>query len=200
MKTRYTIPKVNNKWPRKALHIIPSLINEYAFNHNLVGNFWDYMIYRYKPRYNLVLITPCSNVKPYPLSPMNLKIRAILKRHRLWDPNNNRPLLDWLFLSDLLGFVPYTHTWIPPACCYDVPPDVVEKNDTLYRKVKSIVRETWRRIHVYYEKALVYLPRRYYKLMPEDYGNPSMIHIKYNLFSTRELEKIVASIIDSVIR
>ncbi len=192
MRKRYSIPKTNGRWPRKSLHLVPDLIGIRAFESSMVIWFWDYMIYRYKPLYDTVLITPCSNVKPYPLSPMNRKIIGILRRNKLWDEEKNRPLIEWLFLSDLLGFVPYTHTWIPPACCYDVPPDIVEDNEKLHKTVRNVVEKTWQRIHPYYRKAIIYLPKRYHKLLPKDYGNPTKIMVKYNLFSTREIERVLS--------
>ncbi len=191
MAKRYSIPKVNGRWPRKSLHLIPCLTGTRAFYNSMVENFWNYMIYYYKPNYNVALITPCSNVKPYPLSPMNRKIIGILKRSKLWDEDRKKPLIEWLFLSDLLGFVPFTHTWIPPACCYDVPPDIVEENSELYMKIKNVIDKTWLRIHTYFDKAIIYLPKRYHKLLPKDYGNPSKIIVKYNIFDTKILQKVL---------
>ncbi len=192
VRKRYSVPKVDGRWPRKSLHLVPSLIGASAFENSMVAWFWDYMVYRYKPLYDIVLITPCSNVKPYPLSPMNRKIIGILRRHKLWDEERRRPLIEWLFLSDLLGFVPYTHTWIPPACCYDVPPDIVENNTKLYKIVKNVIDKTWLRIHTYYDKAIIYLPKRYHKLLPKDHGNPTKIIVKYDLFSTGNLREALS--------
>ena len=189
MGKRYTINKDNGRWRRRVLHIIPELIGERAFENSLVQGFWDYMIHRYRPQYDIALITPCSNVKPYPLSPMNLKIKGILRRLGLWDYKGKKPLIEWLFLSDLLGFVPYTYSWIPPACCYDVPPDIVETKKTLYRKIKHILEEAWVRISPFYNKIIIYLPQKYYKFLPRRLDASKTVFVKYHIFRTKILEE-----------
>ena len=123
---RYRVPRGPGGWPVKAW-IAPGLRGLEALEHPAVERWHRWLVEEYEPRHPLVLLTPCSNVKPYPRSPQSAKTRGVLQRLGLWDPEGpgcrGAPRgVEWLYLSDLLILVPYEAAHLYPACCYELSP------------------------------------------------------------------------------
>ncbi len=154
---------------------------------------WEYMAWNWKPSSNVLLLSPCSNVKPYPKSPMNSKIKSVLQSLDLWDKYLDKPLIDWVFISDLLGPVPYNYTWIPPACCYEAPPNILDEYSDLKNIVEHVISTWWNRVKGYYKHVLVYLPKKYHqitKTIIQHHGNPTIYMLTYHIFyGQRTIEK-----------
>ncbi len=196
----YTVPRQNGLFPRKQhVHFNPLLADQYAYMNNLVHRHWEYMVYSWKPSNSLLLLTPCSNNKPYIKSPMNTKIRRILQRLELWDKGSDQPSgIDWVFISDLLGPVPYNYTWVEPACCYEAPPNILDDKPCLENKVIEVIKQWWNRVHGYYKNVLYYLPVKYHRLtstIKKHHGNPQIHIITYHIFyGQRYIEKVLLRI------
>jgi hypothetical protein len=128
--------------PRHTMGVDPDLVGEKAFDHPAVKSWRRWLLEDYTPNASWSIVTPCSNVKPYTVSPVSRKIRAILRRNGLWDFSKNVPKgVTWLYFSDLLIFVPYEKAEEYPACCYEVPPDLVISKPKLYATVTSLLEE-----------------------------------------------------------
>lgn len=200
---KYTVPRAGGLFPRKQFfHFNPLLSGEIAYVNGLVEAYWDEMRFRWRPRNEYLLLTPCSNVKPYPASPSNTKIRMMLKRLGLW--HHDIPAgIDWVFISDLLGPVPYERTWIEPACCYDVPPQILERNPGFAKKIRDVVRTWWIRVKEYYRIVYLYLPKKYMEhvaFILDSNDNPKIIHVKYHIFhGSRRLEETIKKTIKKTI-
>jgi predicted RNA-binding protein len=137
------------KW--RARHyqgLDPGLVGEKAFEHPAVAEYWRWLTEEYTPPSSTALVTPCSNVKPYTRSPASRKTRGLLRRLGLWDEEAGKPAgIEWLYFSDLLLLVPYSKAEDYPACCYEVPPDVVlasrELSSLVVEKLANAVERLW---------------------------------------------------------
>ena len=184
--------------PRHHAGLDPGLVGEKAFEHPAVREWWRWLLEDYVPAYSVALVTPCSSVKPYTRSPTSRKIRGGLRRLGLWDTARDRPRgLVWLYFSDLLVFVPYERAEEYPACCYEVPPDLVLGDGGLADLVASKLAEaaaalTGRGLR----RVVVFLPRKHLRLWAEARRRaaewPEEVYVKYTLFSTRELMDAVS--------
>ena len=199
---RFSIRKADGKLiPRHNKGLDPGLAGLKAFHHPSVGEWWRWLRSEYAPRYPAALITPCSSVKPYTQSPMSRKIRGLLRRLGLWDPQNDRPIrLEWLYFSDLLILVPYERAEDYPACCYELPPDAVLESSDAYEKVAGELAGT---MTLLAEKGLehlvVYLPRKHMRLWArareKAHAWPRETIVKYSIFSTKPLEETLARLL-----
>ncbi len=195
---RFTIRKNGGiLLPRHYVKLDPSLKGVKAFNHPAVKAWWDWLLEDYKPPFTLALITPCSNVKPYTKSPTSRKIRGVLKRLGLWDTETDKPKgIEWLYFSDLLILVPYTRAEEYPACCYEVPPDLVLKNGELKDKVTTLLSAIMSvLVRKGMKRVVVYLPRKHLKLWNDALRHASLwpdeIRVKYSLFKVSHLEEAI---------
>ncbi len=154
---KYTVPKVDGGFPRKhRLRVDADLIAPAAFHSDRVRAFMEFVTLYWRPKGDILLLSPCSNVKPYPLSPLNRKVEAALKRSGSWDR------VEWVFISDLLGPVPYEYTWVPPACCYEARPHAVP--GWWLELVKGVVAGWWGRVRGYFNAIIAFLPKKYYSI------------------------------------
>ncbi len=194
---RYNISKSEYGFRRRQfIHLSPELLGIFAFHNSLVKQHWNFMMYTWKPEYSILLVSPCSNVKPYPRSPMNQKIRKVLMKHYLWDISRNKPLIDWVFISDLLGPVPYVMSFIPPACCYEFPPSLLESIHKAKEQLSSVISTWWNRVKGYYALKIIYLPQKYYgfssKILSKPY-NDNVYKVKYGIFyGQRYIDEILS--------
>lgn len=183
--------------PRHYIELDPDLKGAKAFDHPAVKEWWDWLFKDYKPSYSLALITPCSNVKPYTRSPTSRKIRGVFKRLGLWDIGADKPRgIEWLYFSDLLILVPYKHAEKYPACCYEVPPDLVLRDRELKEKVVALLSNAMiTLVRKGLERVVVYLPRKHLKLWSEASKQaglwPNEIRVKYSLFKVNHLEEAI---------
>jgi hypothetical protein len=187
--------------PRHHSGIDPGLVGEKAFKHPAVTKWWGWLLSEYEPPYSVALITPCSNVKPYTKSPTSRKIRGLLRRLDLWDSENNRPRgIVWLYFSDLLIFVPYERAEEYPACCYEVPPQLVLANPGLVELVTSKLSEAVKHLADYLEQFVVFLPRRHLALWEAAKKKsakwPAELRVKYTLFSTSGVEAALKTVLE----
>lgn len=197
---RYTVPKQGDRWPTKVNHLDPDLTGPQAFDHPAVREWWRWLLEDYKPPYSVALVTPCSNVKPYNRSPQSRKIRGLLRRMRLWDSKTERPRgLAWLYFSDLLLLVPYERAGEYPACCYDLPPDLIEKDTRLQeRLVQGLAQAIQKLVDRGLSQAVLFLPQRYLTI----WRRASVLAdrwlleriAKYSLFGIGELEAVLRSL------
>ncbi len=143
--------------------IDPELVGLKAFNHPAVREWWRWLLEDYRPRHPVALVTPCSRVKPYTRSPTSRKVRGLLRRLGLWDSGADRPKgIVWLFFSDLLLLVPYKRAEEYPACCYDVPPDMVLRLGHVKRMVVERLAEAMERLAGRgLRELIVYLPTKH---------------------------------------
>ena len=170
-KTRFSIRKdeAGRLMPRHYEGVDPDLVGERAFSHPRVREWWSWLLEGYTPRASVALVTPCSSVKPYTRSPTSRKIRGLLRRLGLWSTEENRPRgIEWLYLSDLLLLVPYERAEEYPACCYEVPPDVVLQRPLLRSMVSGMLAEAIEGLMDRgLERAVVFLPRKHLRLWNE---------------------------------
>jgi len=153
-KTRYSVPKEGNGFPRKhRWRLDADLIPPHALRNSRVEAFIEHITRYWRPEGDILLLSPCSNVKPYPLSPINRKIEASIKRAGAWER------VEWVFISDLLGPVPYEYTWVPPACCYDARPSDVPRH--WVRHVIESVEEWWGHVKGFFTSVIAFLPSKY---------------------------------------
>lgn len=173
---RYSVPRNGFGFPRKALwRADADLIVPLALTNSRVEEFMKLIAKLWKPSKDVLLLSPCSNVKPYPLSPLNRKVDAALRRLGVF----NR--VEWVFISDLLGPVPYEYTWVPPACCYDAPPQLVDAE--YLRRVAEVVASWWERVRGYFSALVVFLPKKYLRLVMPILGDAGDAEIlKYDIF------------------
>lgn len=188
---RYTVPKDGGGFPRRhRFRVDADLIAPAAFLSSRAEAFMEFVTRYWRPEGSTILLSPCSNVKPYPLSPINRKVGAAIKRAGAWG------MVEWVFISDLLGPVPYKYTWVPPACCYDARPDEVPHH--WMSVVRDAVKAWWRRVKGYFTSVLVFLPKRYLPLVEEilnDHEAAPTI-IRYDIFhSQKSVEALLRDII-----
>ena len=193
---RLSIPKVNGRFPAKhAKGVDPGLVGLRAFEHPVVREWHRWLLEEYRPQYSVALVTPCSNVKPYPLSPTSRKIRGLLRRLGLWDEAGDRPRgVEWLYLSDLLILVPYEKAWDYPACCYELHPEELMRSPRRYNMVVDLLaRVVERLVDLGLERVVVYLPRKHLKIWEDARHRaskwPVEHRVKYNIFSLHGLEE-----------
>jgi len=199
---RYTVTKTaDGGWPAKHHSgLNPALVGPRAFEHPSVRGWWRWLLEEYRPRSPVALVTPCSSVKPYTRSPTSRKIRGLLRRLGLWDYGSDRPRgVEWLYLSDLLLLVPYERAGEYPACCYEVPPEVVLCSPALRSLVTSLLAEAVERL---YERGLrrviIYLPKKHLGLWNEAKKRavkwPSETVTKYSIFRFDGLPQALSSL------
>ncbi|GEM_PF-5329064 len=176
------------------LGIDPELVGVKAYNSGVVREWWQWIRSSYKPRSGFFLVTPCSNVKPYTMSPTSRKIKKMLERLGLW--NTEAPKVEWVYFSDLLILVPYYRAEEYPACCYDVPPQLVASRRDI---IEKIVSETRLVIEALVDRGLeqvvVFLPKIHLSIWEEARESaikwPSQVIVRYTFFSIRDLEVVV---------
>lgn len=170
-----------------------------AFDHPSVKNWWHWLLEEYRPRYPVALVTPCSNVKPYTRSPTSRKIRGILRRLGLWSDESDEPRgLEWLYFSDLLVLVPYQRVEEYPACCYEVPPDLVLSTPWARQLVVDLLRRFMESGHGP-RKLLVFLPRKHLTIWDEAKRGasrwPVEMRAKYTIFVGNGFSEYVKSLL-----
>ncbi len=187
--------------PRHTVGVDPELVGEKAFSHRAVREWWTWLLNGYTPQADTVLVTPCSNVKPYTRSPVSRKVRAILRRNGFWSDTSNRPVgLEWLYLSDLLILVPYWRAEEYPACCYEVPPDLVVSNQKLFSLVAGLLAKAVEGLVVRgLRRVIVFLPRKHLLIWTAARRQarrwPEEVQVRYHILRVRErLEPIVAEL------
>ncbi len=192
--------KENGHW--KAMgKIDPQLRGVKAFNHPSVQEWHEWIIEEYSPNHEIILITPCSNRKPYPKSPQSSKIRGILRRHGLWDPEGrgykgSPKGIEWIYLSDLLLLVPYDKATEYPACCYDLPPDQILREPQLLNMITR--KLSWALAKLRNKTIITYLPVKHQKIIKTAINGKikNIIQVKYHLFhGHKKLEKTITTII-----
>jgi len=170
-----------------------------AFNHPAVRDWHRWLKEEWGPAPVPALVTPCSATKPYPKSPTSRKIRGVLRRLGLWDEGGaglyGAPRgVEWAYLSDLLGLVPYARAHVYPACCYDVPPDLVIGNERLKSHLLSVLRPALQRLVATAPVTIVYLPRKHLGLFEEAIAGAdgNLVYIKFDIFrGHRSIEKVL---------
>ncbi len=178
---RYRVPKNGATWPVRG-YIDPSLRGSRAWESNVSAEWRWWAREELKARWEIVILTPCSNVKPYPRSPQSAKIRGVLKRLGLWNLEGagyrGEPFkVDWIYLSDLLGLVPYTRALDYPACCYEFPPQSLDGNsEFVIREIRGVLEGFLSRNHGNIEVVIAYLPRFYRSL-----AKPVLERFKHNI-------------------
>ncbi len=187
--------------PRYFLGVDPELVGLKAFSHPAVKGWWHWLLNEYRPRYNVALLTPCSNVKPYTRSPTSRKIRGMLRRLGLWDSRANMPRgIEWLYLSDLLVLVPYEKAEEYPACCYDLPPEVVIRNSEARQVIMQTLCSVMERLS--HLTLVTFLPRKHKTLLNESRNMcrnwPKQVDVNYTVFSLKELENTIKQVLGTV--
>ncbi len=198
---RYTIPRVDGRWPVKA-EVDPRLRGLGALNDPVVLEWHRFIVEVWRPRWRLALLTPCSNVKPYPRSPQSAKIRGVLARLGLWDPHGpgvkGAPRgIEWLYLSDLLGLVPYQKAHEYPACCYELPPDEVLGNPQSLEIARARLREALSKLLDYLDGLVVYLPSKHRRIIGPLLGDGGrIVWVRYHLFyGHKRLEEALSKLL-----
>ena len=184
---RYTVPREGGGFPRKhRWRVDADLIAPAAFHSGRVRAFMEFIEYVWRPEGDVLLLSPCSNVKPYPLSPLNRKVGAALRRLGAWGR------VEWVFLSDLLGPVPYKYTWVPPACCYEAPPGSVP--GWWLGLVRGVVSGWWERVRGFFEGVVAFLPRKYYGLAAPVLDDA--VIVRYDIFRGQKgVEEALSSVL-----
>lgn len=190
------------KWPAKhTAGLDPDLRGRRAYEHPAVREWWRWLLEDYRPPYPVAVVTPCSNVKPYNRSPPSRKLRGLLRRLGLWDTGEDKPRgITWLYFSDLLILVPYERVEEYPACCYEVPPDLVLEDNELLDEVAGRLASTLQALTGRgLREVVVFLPRKHLaiweKAREEARTWPREVRVKYTLFSFRELGDTIASLL-----
>ena len=198
-------PKDGRGWRARAARVDPGLVGPRAFGHPAVRSWHRWVRGVLAPRAPVVLVTPCSNRKPYPLSPQSAKIRGVLRRLGLWDPGGpglyGAPRgVEWLYLSDLLALVPYDRAHEYPACCYELPPSMLDEDglNQVALAVRGFLERNTGRIH----RIILYLPRSYHKIIRratqglrgiEEKLDPANYHL---LRGHKNIEKKLATLLE----
>ena len=194
------IKLANGVW--KAMGAIdPALRGYQALKHPAVREWHKWVLDEYEPRGEVILLTPCSNRKPYPKSPQSAKIRGVLRRLSLWDPRGPGYMgaprgVEWLYLSDLLLLVPYERATEYPACCYDLPPDAVLGNEEYRSKITRLLGKALNRLRG--RRIVAYLPSKHKRLLIEavDGEGFGVVWVNYDLFyGHRRLEETLRGIL-----
>jgi predicted RNA-binding protein len=196
---RYTVPRTREGWPARgdpARGIDPALRGEAAWSHPAAVEWRRWVSLAWRPRGGLVLLTPCSNVKPYPRSPQSGKVRGVLRRLGLWDPGGpgykGAPTgLDWVYLSDLLGLVPYERAHEYPPCCYEYPPSLLHSSPARLLELASTLAPALERAAGGGAVVVAYLPRGHRRLLEEALSRarmaPRVEWVAYSLFRGHRL-------------
>jgi len=202
VRRRYTVPKdERGRFPAKhAQGVDPELIGLKAFEHPAVKAWHEWLVEEWWPEFRIVLLTPCSNVKPYTRSPTSRKVKGVLRRLGLWDELHNKPWgVDWLYLSDLLVLVPYTRAEEYPACCYELHPEELLKSPKHYNVVVDLLARVLER-QLATAVVIAFLPRNYLRILGDALTRakrrPVVHTVRYNIFSTRELEETLRRVLE----
>ncbi|WP_167827774.1 hypothetical protein [Pyrolobus fumarii] len=198
---RLAIPKdERGRFPaRHVSGVDPGLVGVRALDHPSVRAWHRWLLEVYEPRFRVALVTPCSNVKPYPLSPTSRKVAGLLRRLGLW--NGFAPQgVEWLYLSDLLVFVPYWRAWDYPACCYELHPEEVLGDRRAFERVVGLLAAV---VEVLVgrglERVVLFLPRRHLRIWEEARSLASVwpleVRVGYTLFSLRPLGEALSTVI-----
>ncbi|ABM80672.1 DUF5591 domain-containing protein [Hyperthermus butylicus] len=178
--------------PRHEAPLDPQLVGPQAFKHPAVAKWWTWLREEYTPQSSVAIVTPCSNVKPYTKSPVSRRIRGLLRRLGLWDSKANKPRgIEWLYFSDLLVLVPYEKAEEYPACCYEVPPEIVLENPKLHSLVTDILAKVMFNLTARgLREVVVFLPRKHMRLWDEARRKssrwPKEILVGYHIFEVRK--------------
>lgn len=202
---RYRVPRGPGGWPVKAW-VDPGLRGLGALDHPAVARWHRWLLEEYRPRARVALLTPCSNVKPYPRSPQSGKVRGVLRRLGLWDSRgpgcHGAPRgVEWLYLSDLLVLVPYERAHLYPACCYELSPDEVLASPTARMRVARLLAGALERLSEGGVEVIVaYLPGKHRVLLEEALTSASRVPrvewVPYSLFhGHRSLEEALTRVI-----
>lgn len=185
---KYSVPKDSSGFPRKHVwRVDADLIAPLAFSSDRVRAFMELIARFWRPEGDVLLLSPCSNVKPYPLSPLNRKVEAVLKRTSSWDR------VEWVFISDLLGPVPYKYTWVPPACCYEARPDAVPK--WWLEFVEEVITGWWGRVRGYFSAVIAFLPKKYHRIVAPLLKDA--VIVRYDIFRGQKgVEKVLFKILE----
>ena len=202
-RSRISMRKAGGRFlPRHTRGLDPGLAGEAAFEHPAVEAWWRWLVEEYTPHAQTALVTPCSNVKPYTRSPTSRKIRGLLRRLGLWDESASKPRrLAWLYLSDLLLLVPYERAEEYPACCYEVPPDLVLNNERLYRLVTSKLAHVLQALYGRgLRRVVLFLPRKHMRLWSAAYAASGagfeVISVGYHIFQVySRLEPVLREVV-----
>ena len=192
MRGRLTVPKdKQGRFPAKHnAGVDPRLVGPRGFEHPAVRAWHRWLLEAYAPRSRIALITPCSNVKPYTLSPTSRKIAGLLRRLGLWNSVGPHGI-EWVYLSDLLVLVPYWRAWDYPACCYELHPEDVLSDKRLFSRVTALLAQAMERLSGLITDVIVFLPRRHLRIWNEAKKLastwPREHHAKYTIFGTGEL-------------
>jgi|GEM_PF-6018000 len=173
---RYTVPKDGGGFPRKhRFRVDADLIAPVALHSSRVEAFTEFVSSYWRPEGDILLLSPCSNVKPYPLSPLNRKIESGIRKIGAWKR------IEWVFISDLLGPVPYEYTWVHPACCYDANPSTIPF--WWLNSLREILVRWWRRVKGYFSHVITHLPASYTKIVDFIYAdNVPVTSLSYDIF------------------
>ena len=176
----------------------PALVGPGAFNHPAVRRWHRWLLEEYEPRSSIALVTPCSNVKPYPLSPTSRKVAGLLRRLGLWDGIGPRRV-EWLYLSDLLVLVPYWRAWDYPACCYELHPDEVLSDERLFHRVAALLAQAVERLARRVMYVVLFLPRRHLRIWEEAKRLastwPREHRVTYTIFGTGGLREALEQLL-----
>ncbi len=98
--------------------------------------------------------------------------------------------------------VPYDRAEDYPACCYDVPPQLVISRRDIVEKVVSKTRLVVEAlVDRGVEQVVVFLPRLHLSIWEEARRRaskwPSQISVKYTLFSIKDLEATIRELVGS---
>lgn len=198
MRPRYSVPRGREGWPSRGV-VDPGLSGPGAWSAAPAREWRRWVREEYTVSGGVLLLTPCSNVKPYPRSPMSRKIRGVLRRLGYWDPHGpgfyGSPRgLEWVYLSDLLALVPYNRAGEYPACCYEYPPDLIIGDGDKLGELRGTLRGFLERSRP--DLLVLYLPSRYkHMIRPvlEELGDrPKTVEATYHIFhGHRNLEKVL---------
>ncbi|MEB3779734.1 MAG: DUF5591 domain-containing protein [Desulfurococcales archaeon] len=203
-KSRYTVSRTDKGWPAKG-KIYPDLSGFNAWKHKDVVAWRSWVSNEYLLESDILLLTPCSNVKPYPKSPTSRKIRGVLRRLGYWDDEGNglfgAPIgVEWSYLSDLLVLVPYIRAHEYPACCYEYAPQIIGgEKDTVIEEIRETLLMFFKRNYKL-RIIILYLPRFYNILLEPVLNNildsTKIFKVKYHIFyGHRWLENVLREVL-----
>ena len=170
----------------------PGLGGLRAFEHPAVREWHRWLLEEWEPGSRYMLVTPCSNVKPYTRSPAARKVVGVLRRLGLWS-GDGPDRVEWVFLSDLLLFVPYRRVEEYPACCYELHPADLLSSRRHYEMVVDLLARIVERVAPLLDAVVVFLPRMHLGIWRDARERarswPREVVVKYTIFSMRELEE-----------
>ncbi len=199
---RYTVPKDSRgRFPaRHTGGVDPGLVGLRAFGHPAVREYHRWLLGEWEPRSTTLLLTPCSNVKPYTLSPTSRKVRGLLRRLGLWDGDRPRGI-DWVFLSDLLVLVPYHRAEEYPACCYELHPDELLASPRHYNTVVEILSRLIEG-KLADRQVILYLPRKHLRIWEDARRRatrqPEEHRVRYSIFGVSGLREVISALVSSL--